>query len=218
MDAQQLAETIVRELDAMEQRTEPMRQARRAYSRQLRGESADFTLDLARAILASGRHHWIAYELISNHAAAYRGLDCEKLEALGQGIDSWWTVDSFARTLSGPAWRDGLVSIDLIREWAQSADPWWRRAALVSTVAFNIRSLGGQGDVSNTLTICEMLVEDKDDMVVKALSWALRALVVHDPAAVRAFLDEHDEVLAARVKREVTHKLETGLKNPKANP
>ena len=50
-------------------------------------------------------------------------------------------------------------------------------------------------------------------MVVKALSWALRELVVRDPGAVRTFLDEHD--LAARVRREVTNKLQTGLKQPR---
>jgi 3-methyladenine DNA glycosylase AlkD len=52
-------------------------------------------------------------------------------------------------------------------------------------------------------------------MVAKALSWALRELVVHDAKAVQRFLDEHEEVLAARVKREVKNKLRTGLKNPK---
>ena len=52
-------------------------------------------------------------------------------------------------------------------------------------------------------------------MVVKALSWALRELVAHDPQAVRAFLDEYETVLAGRVKREVQNKLRTGLKNPK---
>jgi 3-methyladenine DNA glycosylase AlkD len=51
-------------------------------------------------------------------------------------------------------------------------------------------------------------------MVAKAMSWALRELVVHDPRAVREFLARHDETLAARVKREVTNKLTTGLKNP----
>jgi 3-methyladenine DNA glycosylase AlkD len=53
-------------------------------------------------------------------------------------------------------------------------------------------------------------------MVVKALSWALRELIPHDPDAVRNFLSQHEEVLAARVKREVRNKLTTGLKNPKA--
>jgi 3-methyladenine DNA glycosylase AlkD len=62
--------------------------------------------------------------------------------------------------------------------------------------------------------VCRLLVADHEDMVVKALSWALRELVVHDPQAVGAFLEEHEGVLAARVKREVRNKLMTGLKNP----
>ena len=41
-------------------------------------------------------------------------------------------------------------------------------------------------------------------------------LAVHDPDAVWAFLREHDDALAARVKREVRNKLTTGLKNPKS--
>jgi len=50
--------------------------------------------------------------------------------------------------------------------------------------------------------------------VVKAMSWALRALVAHDPGALQSFLDDYEDVLAARVKREVNNKLRTGLKNP----
>jgi 3-methyladenine DNA glycosylase AlkD len=60
-----------------------------------------------------------------------------------------------------------------------------------------------------------MLVDDHDDMPVKAMSWALRALVPHDPDAVREFLDAYDDLLAARVKREVRNKLTTGLKTPR---
>lgn len=51
-------------------------------------------------------------------------------------------------------------------------------------------------------------------MVVKAMSWALRELAIHDPEAVENFLVSYQEVLAARVKREVRNKIETGLKNP----
>ena len=86
---------------------------------------------------------------------------------------------------------------------------------MVSTVALNIRSLGGSGDVDRTLGVCGMLTADHDDMVVKAMSWALRALVIHDADAVDEFLNEHERVLAARVKREVRNKLATGLKNPR---
>jgi 3-methyladenine DNA glycosylase AlkD len=60
-----------------------------------------------------------------------------------------------------------------------------------------------------------LLVRDSDDMVVKALSWAVRELAKRDPNAVREFLAEHEEVLAKRVLREVGSKLRTDLKNPR---
>lgn len=59
-----------------------------------------------------------------------------------------------------------------------------------------------------------MLIEDHDDMVIKTLSWALRALVVHNPEEMNEFICAHEKVLAARIKREVQNKLRTGLKNP----
>jgi 3-methyladenine DNA glycosylase AlkD len=68
--------------------------------------------------------------------------------------------------------------------------------------------------VTRTLQVCRQLAGDQDDMVAKALSWALRELVVHDPGAVQEFLEKYDHVLSARVKREVKNKLATGLKNP----
>ena len=56
-------------------------------------------------------------------------------------------------------------------------------------------------------------MDDHDDMIVKALSWALRSLIVWDRNGVARFLHEHDARLASRVKREVRHKLVTGRKN-----
>jgi 3-methyladenine DNA glycosylase AlkD len=157
----------------------------------------------------------MAYELITTHREAFRSIGEAEVERLGQGINSWGSVDGFARVLAGPAWLRGQLSDGLIERWAHSEDRWWRRAALVSTVAWNVRSQGGPGDVERTLAVCRLLVDDRDDMVYKALSWALRELVVHDPEAVRGFLGEYEDVLAARVLREVRNKLTTGLKNPR---
>jgi 3-methyladenine DNA glycosylase AlkD len=60
-----------------------------------------------------------------------------------------------------------------------------------------------------------MLVRDRDVMVVKALSWALRELAKRDPKSVCEFLVNHEAVLAPLVSREVNNKLSTGLKNPR---
>ena len=65
--------------------------------------------------------------------------------------------------------------------------------------------------------MCRALVDDRDDMVVKALSWALRELAKRDPTSVVRFLQEEDERLAARVRREVRAKIETGRKTPRRN-
>ncbi|HEX9090015.1 MAG TPA: DNA alkylation repair protein [Anaerolineales bacterium] len=197
------------------QKTATERAVCRKYASLIKSYPPEYVLEFARALLFTRGHRWQAYELIQGHKATFRSLRATELEELGQGINSWWSTDSFARTLSGPAWRDGQVADELIVRWAGSPDLWWRRAALVSTVAFNVRSQGGTGDVPRTLAICKLLVDDHEDMVVKALSWALRELVYFDPMAVEGFMKEHERTLAGRVKREVGTKLRTGLKSPR---
>jgi 3-methyladenine DNA glycosylase AlkD len=214
-DPHHVAARIDAEIQALSQPNTPnVRAVRRRYSKQLKRLEPAFIMDVARELLHTYGQRWVAYELLRYHPEAFYSLGEAELEALGQGIDSWHAVDAFARTLTGPLWLKGLVNDALIQRWARSEDFWWRRAALVSTVALNMRSHGGEGDVPRTLAVCRMLADDDEDMVVKALSWALRALVVHDPDAVREFLEQHEDVLVARVKREVTNKLTTGLKNP----
>jgi len=188
---------------------------RRSFAKALHEAQPTFVLAVARALFRMSTNPGHATCLLMLHKQTFETLRETEIEEFGQGINSWETVDSFGRWLAGPAWLGGQISDDLIRKWAHSEDKWWRRAALVSTVALNMRSHGGHGDTKRTLAVCDLLVDDHDDMIVKALSWALRVLVVHDPQAVRGFLKAHEEALAARVKREVTNKLTTGLKNPR---
>jgi 3-methyladenine DNA glycosylase AlkD len=160
-------------------------------------------------------HRFVAYELIAHHRAARDAVTTHDLEWLGLGLDSWAAVDTFAVYVAGPAWREGQIPDRVLRAWARSEDRWRRRAALVATVALNTAARGGRGDTDRTLALCRLLVRDRDDMVVKGMSWALRELSKRDPAAVRQFVEEQDATLAARVKREVGHKLSTGLKSPR---
>ncbi len=67
--------------------------------------------------------------------------------------------------------------------------------------------------IRTTLAVCQRVVTDRDDMVVKALSWALRSLIPWDAVAVAGFLREHEEVVAGRVAREVGTKLRTSRKS-----
>jgi 3-methyladenine DNA glycosylase AlkD len=169
---------------------------------------------IAAALIARGRvARFIGDELIASRPDALAILDCAQLERLGSGISSWDQVDCFACYLSGPAWREGRIDDKAIVQWARSKDRWWRRAALVSTVPLNVKARGGRGDARRTLRICTLLIDDRDEMVVKALSWALRALAGQDPEAVRRFVKENETRLPALARREVQRKLATGRKN-----
>jgi len=190
-----------------------LRTLRRKVSGEIRDRGARDVLALVQALLAGTTERVVAYELVQKHPAAAAALGARELERLGKGMASWVEVDCFAVYLAGPSWRNGQVGDDLIRRWTRSKDRWWRRAALVSTVPLNMRSRGGAGDAPRTLAVCLMLLDDRDDMVVKALSWALRELAKRDPASVSRFLEQHEQKLAARVLREVRNKLRSGLKS-----
>jgi 3-methyladenine DNA glycosylase AlkD len=158
---------------------------------------------------------WLGFEILRAAPRAVAAAKLSDLERFAQGMSSWAHVDCFSSFASGVAWREGVIGDAVISRWAHSDDLWWRRAALVSTVPLNCRARGaGAPQPARTLAVCEMLLDDRDGRVVKAMSWALRELAKREPRAVRRFLREHGERLAARVRREVTNKLVTGRKNP----
>ena len=125
-----------------------------------------------------------AYEIPARHKPAFAALSTSEVERLGKGIDNWASVDSFSSLISGPAWHEGRVTDAAVTKWARSPDRWWRRAAVVSTVPLNQKSKGGTGDTPRTLLICKLVAADRNDMVAKGLSWALRELAERDPQAV----------------------------------
>jgi 3-methyladenine DNA glycosylase AlkD len=173
-------------------------------------------LELGQSLVASGvpSARVLGSELVHHHAPAMQKLRASAARKLAGRLESWSDVDVFACAIAGQAFRDGRLPEAEILRWARSRDHFWRRAALVSTVPLNVKAQGGSGDAPRTLRVCRALVSDREDLVVKALSWALRALAERDPAAVRRFLALNHARLAPRVRREVGHKLRTGRKNP----
>ncbi len=217
-DASKVAAEIIADIRALpDRKTASVRALRRRHSKPLAKAEPRFVVQIALRLLEETGFlfRFVAYDLITHHRGALRSLTAKDLERLGRGIASWYAVDAFASYLSGPAWREKQVPDSLVHRWAMSSNRWWRRAALVSTVPLNNKARGGRRDAERTLALCRVLVGDRDDMVVKAMSWALRELAKRDPNAVRAFLAKHETVLAKRALREVRNKLRTGLKNPR---
>jgi 3-methyladenine DNA glycosylase AlkD len=198
-------------------RTVPvLRRIRRKYSSALASAPPHQVLELAGQIVdtADPELRWVAYEIVYFHAPTRASLRRRDVERLGQGMGTWGEVDAFAYYVGGPAWRDGRISDATILRWAASSDRWWRRAALVSTIALTRRN-AAPDDLARSSAVCESLVRDRDEMVVKALSWALREVGKQDQRAAALFVERHGATLPPRVVREVTNEIATGRKNPK---
>ena len=193
--------------------------ARRLIWSHVRGKDGSEVLSLAKRLVAAGVRESIhlAWDLVDRRPDCLAGCTARDLRALEAGLDNWAAVDCFSVQVLGRAWLLGRVLDAAIHRRARSRDLWIRRSALVSTVPLNQRSRGGRGDPRRTLAVCRLLLDDREDMVVKAMSWALRATAARDAGPVRAFLARHGNRVAARARREVGNKLRTGLKNPRSN-
>ena len=215
-------ESILASLQQAEQplRTPAMRSIAMAAARELRrdGADAESVFGLCDALIELDELHdaarTVAFEIAYRHRGLRDALDVQKLERLGRTLDGWASVDHFARKLSGPTWQRNQISDGHVLKWSRSKNFWWQRVGLVSTIALNERHLG-KGDAVRTLAICELFVDKRADLHVKALSWALRELGQRDPAPVQEFIEQHKDRLAPRIIREVQNKLTTGHKMAK---
>jgi hypothetical protein len=124
-NAGHIAAQIDAEIQALPVRnTAAVRAVRRQYSRKLKPIEPTFMFELARTLIERYDQRWLAYELVRHHQPTFQQIGAAELAELGQGIDSWDTVDAFARILAGPAWLNGQISDDVIRAWAGSEDLW----------------------------------------------------------------------------------------------
>lgn len=82
-------------------------------------------------------------------------------------VNNWDIVDSSAHKIVGPYLYD--KPRDLLFELAESEDLWQRRVAIISTFYFI-----SKGDASTSIELSEILLNDKHDLIHKAVGWMLR--------------------------------------------
>lgn len=196
-----------------------LRTVTRKWQKALAHYSVTQWTDLAVSLANTGNLECqlVAFELLWNNKKALQSLTLDQVMALGKYLDNWVSVDMYCLSVTGYCWQKGILSDRLIEQWAMHDNRWIRRSALVSTVPLNLRARGGKGDIVRTLHICSLLVSDRDEMVIKAMSWALRELSKSDKQAIEMFMEQYSEKIHSRVKREVQTKLLTGKKNIKQN-
>jgi 3-methyladenine DNA glycosylase AlkD len=218
-DVESIRKQLDRKVEKLPVRNVPsVRAIRREYSKKLANWPAADMFNLVESLIAvpSWPRRLIGFELLANHRQAFSRLNDKRIDRLTKGLSDWGSIDLFGCSLAGPAWRDGLVSDQQVEKWMSSRDHWQRRLALVSTVALSRSARVEPANAAKVLFVCRRLVTDREDMVVKALSWALRELAKSSRHAAQTFLEENKPDLAARIVRELNNKLTTGLKTPKS--
>jgi len=151
--------------------------------------------------------------LLLEKARIVPSLSREEEEKLEGTLDNWVSVDTYGVTVYGILWKTGTITDKDVYRLQQHSSVWYRRLALVATVALNLSSRGGHGDPARTIEVCTRAVHDRHDMIVKAVSWSLRSLIRWDRQSVENFLESYRDQLHNRILREVSHKLEFGTKN-----
>lgn len=155
----------------------------------------------------------IAFEYLQSQKNLYKSLTEEYIESIEKNLDNWISVDYFGAIVVGGAWRENFISAEKVKNYLSSDNFWIRRIAVVATVSLNQKAKGGFGDSKRTLEICKLVVDDHQEMIIKALSWSLRELAKIDKEPVIKFVNEFENRLHKKILREVKNKLETGLKN-----
>jgi 3-methyladenine DNA glycosylase AlkD len=104
-------------------------------------------------------------------------------------INNWDLVDLAAWHVIGPHLVDRPR--DILYRLAKSDSMWERRTAILATFSFIRR-----GQLDDAFAIAELLMDDPEDLIHKAVGWMLRT-ADGNRAALDAFLDKH----AARMPR-----------------
>ena len=116
------------------------------------------------------------------------------------GINNWDLVDSSAYKIVGVY----LASKpkDILYKYARSKKVWDRRIAIISTYYF-IK----ENSFDDTIAIAEILLNDKHDLIHKAVGWMLREVGKRDVKILENFLKKHSKNMPRTMLRYSIEKL-----------
>jgi 3-methyladenine DNA glycosylase AlkD len=153
----------------------------------------------------------IGLEILYLHPPIIAGLSREWYDDRRPDIDNWGVCDFVATRLLGP-WvlADPDSRLSYLGDLVGDPHLYSRRLGLVASVPLN-RAGGGFGPW--TLRQVDRLLDDREPLITKAVSWVLREMTRHQAREVERYVESRGDRLAPLARREVLNKLRTGRKN-----
>ncbi len=122
-------------------------------------------------------------------------------------VDTWGLMDPLGTLCVGTLLlRDRGVEKTLI-EWSKSENFWRRRASILPYLHLSKKSVYKEEYAERILQAIRPHISDKEFFVGKAAAWVLCELSKREPEVVRAFIDQHSDVMTRLVIREASKKL-----------
>lgn len=131
------------------------------------------------------------------------------LWAMGEErVNNWDLVDISAPHVVGRYLHEHEPQkVYMLHDWCRSPGLWTRRIAVVATLYF-IR----QGQLDTTLALAEKLLQDRHDLIHKAVGWMLREVGKRDSERIESFLAAHSEGMPRTMLRYAIEKFPPHLR------
>jgi 3-methyladenine DNA glycosylase AlkD len=122
-------------------------------------------------------------------------------------VDTWGLMDPLGTLCVGSLLlRDRDIEKTLTK-WSMSENFWRRRASILPYLHLSKKSVYKKEYTERILQAIRPHISDKEFFVGKAAAWVLRELSKREPEAVKAFIDQHRDVMTRLVIREASKKL-----------
>lgn len=156
------------------------------------------------ALMASGvrEEGLLAVFLLERFRKVPGVLKAGRVDAWVDRLDNWETCDQLA-TIAGRHLQHGPSATDLL-EFAQSDGLWRRRFAVVMSLG---QMETGAASAEQVLGISELLLDDPEPIVQKAVAWAVRDVSVQDSEDAVRFIERNQQRLKPSTLREAVQKL-----------
>jgi 3-methyladenine DNA glycosylase AlkD len=189
------------DLDFLGVTTPDLRKAARAWLSDHPDLGRADLLDLVRSLWETPVHELRAFaiELLTFRRKDLRSEDLDLLEHLLRRAGSWAYVDTIAIQLAGPLVEADPKLTRCLDRWVKDPNFWIRRSAVLALLLPLRR---GEGDWARFVRSADLLLEEKEFFIRKALGWVLREVAKKRPELVRQFLREREGRVSGVTRRE----------------